>query len=185
MTTPPLALIADSDRPFRIQLAKDLDQAGYCTNTHDDLEGALAQASEAPPALVVTELWFPDAGGLEVVARWTSALPAVPVIVVTGSASIDLAVAALRAGATNVLTKPVTGSEVLAEAQAPSSSSWPSPRSSVSEAHTLTIAQATEAYLRAMVAGSRSLREAARRLGLDRRSLRRILDRYEWAPRQR
>lgn len=178
MTHAPLALIADPDPGALVLLCSDLGRAGYRTIAAAEIDEALAQARAHGPALIVTELWFRDGGGLSVIERWTAAQLPARLVVVTGMASIDLAVAAVRLGAADVLTKPVSASEVLAAA-----GQGPRPAGSPPPLPTVTLAEATATRLRAVVPGSTSLSEAARRLGLERRSLRRILDRYRCAPR--
>lgn len=109
-------LIIDDDRFFR-QLCSDILEAdGFRTATAQDArEGLEIFAREAadPFQLVLTDLVMPGADGLEVLSRVKARSRSTDVIVITSQGSIDSAVAALKNGATDYITKPFNHDEFL------------------------------------------------------------------------
>jgi ActR/RegA family two-component response regulator len=172
----PLVVLADPAVDSLAQLAVDLGREGYRSVCVPDLGRALRRARAGGPALIVTELWFPGAYGLAVVERWRAALPDTPLVVATSVADIATAMASLRGGAVDVLTKPVSARDVLAAVE----DRFLPPLTRLGPP-SMSIVQATETYLRMVVTSASTLTEAARQLGVDRRSLRRILNRHRWA----
>lgn len=59
------------------------------------------------PQLLLIDLILPDGSGLELIERWHKRWPEIPIIAVTGFATVDTAVAAMKAGAFDFLRKPV------------------------------------------------------------------------------
>jgi CheY-like chemotaxis protein len=74
---------------------------------------ALAVMEEAPPDLVVTDLIMPEMDGLQLVGAIRSRYPRVPVILITGEGSGDIAVAALRQGAAGFVPKQELANDLL------------------------------------------------------------------------
>ncbi|MFN0019327.1 MAG: response regulator [Pirellulaceae bacterium] len=70
-----------------------------------DGKEALRKVQESPPALVITDLVMPEMDGLELVSAIVSQYPQVPVILMTGKGSEDIAVKALQAGAASYVPK--------------------------------------------------------------------------------
>ncbi len=68
---------------------------------------ALAALSEAPPDALLLDLRLPDIDGMQVLTEFRARDPATPVIVVTAHGSLEAAVAAMRAGASDFLAKPI------------------------------------------------------------------------------
>jgi DNA-binding NtrC family response regulator len=102
----PHALIVDDDLAFLMGLAEAVAHEGFSTATATTLDEARAAASRQPPDVLLTDLQLPDGSGLELLQD--SPGSGVPeVILVTGHASVETAVAALRRGAADYLTKPV------------------------------------------------------------------------------
>jgi DNA-binding NtrC family response regulator len=105
----PRVLVVDDDQATCELLELTLKRQGFvtewCTSGHD----ALVIAGERDFDLVLTDLGMASMGGLELCERLLGIRPDVPVIVVTGNASLDAAVAAIRAGAYDFITKPVDG----------------------------------------------------------------------------
>jgi two-component system response regulator HydG len=99
-------LIVDDDRSFCEMLAADLEDAAYepvWTNSpKEGLELALGKDFEA----VITDLNMHGLNGIDFCRRLSENLPNVPVIVITGFGSMETAVAAIRAGAYDFITKP-------------------------------------------------------------------------------
>src|SRR6266540_3467065 len=83
-----------------------LKREGYEVTTAADGEQALGVLQKTPVDVVVTDLVMPRLGGMELLRRAVGDFPDVPVIVITAHASVDSAVAALKAGAFDYITKP-------------------------------------------------------------------------------
>lgn len=167
----PRALVVDPTPSFRTRLAEELTVLGYEVACAAALPLALTQAARVPPALVVSELHFPGACPGDVVRAWLAVLGAAPLAIVTAYSDVDASIVAIRLGAAAVLTKPATGREVLAAVADPCAHD---------AAVDLTLEEATRRYLFGVLTEVRSLREAARHLRVERRSLRRMLSRFGW-----
>jgi two-component system, NtrC family, response regulator AtoC len=99
-------LIVDDEVNIRRVLAAMLKREGYEVTTAADGEQALAALARTPVHVVVTDLVMPRLGGMELLRRVSADFPDVPVIVITAHGSVDSAVAALKAGAFDYITKP-------------------------------------------------------------------------------
>jgi two-component system response regulator AtoC len=99
------ALVVDDDRDFRESMALLVEREGFAVRQADSVASARKLLSEAPADIVLIDLSLPDGDGLDL-ARDEGAAPAA-FVVITGNASIDSAVDALRRGALDYLTKPV------------------------------------------------------------------------------
>src|SRR5690606_22814970 len=84
-----------------------LPRQGYEESYASTAETTLQRVREADFDAMLTDLNMDGMGGIELCRRVNEVLPDMPVIVVTGYASMDSAIAALRAGAYDFITKPV------------------------------------------------------------------------------
>jgi len=100
-------VVADDEKNIREGLAEALSLDGYRALPAADGAEALALVESGDADLVITDLRMPKLGGTEVLKSMTSRYPGLPVIVLTGHGTIEDAVAAMRAGAFDFLTKPV------------------------------------------------------------------------------
>jgi len=100
------ALILDDDVESRSALAALVDLAGFETITAGSLEEARQRLGEHSVDVALVDLTLPDGSGLDIVRELQERSPA-EIVVVTGRASVDSAVEALRLGAADYLTKPV------------------------------------------------------------------------------
>jgi DNA-binding NtrC family response regulator len=101
-------LIVDDDRSFRVVAAAALEAEGYTVRGAASGREALAAVAELPPDVVVLDRNLPDADGLEVLARLRAPGGGEPLVVVaTAYGEIENAVAAMKAGAFDYLTKPI------------------------------------------------------------------------------
>ncbi len=103
----PLAYIVDDDADFRTSLELLVKREGFSTKVSGSLEGLRGLVETKMPDVLLIDLELPDGNGLEFVREETSLLESAEVIVATGHASVDSAVAALRGGALDYLTKPL------------------------------------------------------------------------------
>ncbi|WP_373045035.1 sigma-54-dependent transcriptional regulator [Vulgatibacter sp.] len=102
-------LIADDEAVSREALAEMLSRWGHVVTEASDGNEALKKAIEAPPDVIVSDLVMPTLNGLSLLRALREELPEVPVILLTGKATIDSAVSAIRQGAYDYLEKPVEG----------------------------------------------------------------------------
>jgi len=105
-------LIVDDEMNIRRVLAAMLKRDGYEVTTAADGEQALAVLQKTPVHVVVTDLVMPRVGGMELLRRVSADYPDVPVILITAHGSVDSAVAALKAGAFDYVTKPFEQEEL-------------------------------------------------------------------------
>jgi len=99
------ALIVEDDADFRASLDLLVQREGFATRTAGSLVEAREQLSAGAPDVFLLDLTLPDGDGLAWIREEPAAAGA-EVIVVTGSTSVDSAVAALQGGALDYLTKP-------------------------------------------------------------------------------
>jgi adenylate cyclase len=120
MRTPPLILVVDdvADNVEILQLR--LESQGYEVITAGDGEAALAKVREQLPDLVLLDIQMPKLDGIETVKQLKAdtALPFIPVIMVTARADAKDVLAGLEAGGDDYLTKPVDQSALLARLRA-------------------------------------------------------------------
>ena len=100
-------LVVDDEASARSGLEKLLRQAGYAVDTAKDGTEALAIAAERPPEVVVTDLKMPEMDGMTLLGKLRESDRDLPVIVATAFGDVSSAVAAMRAGAADYLTKPI------------------------------------------------------------------------------
>ncbi len=101
-------LIVDDDREIRELLAAGLHRSGYTACTALDAHQALERARQADLDVVVTDVAMEGMDGLELCRRLADARPDVPVIVLTAHDDVETAIGAIRAGAYDFITKPLS-----------------------------------------------------------------------------
>jgi len=102
----PHALVVDDDPNFLLPLAELVEREGFSTSVASSLKDARALLSNKTPDLVLIDLFLPDGKGLDLLDDF-DADSSTEVVMITGHASVDTAVQALRQGACDYLTKPV------------------------------------------------------------------------------
>ncbi|CAN5225881.1 sigma 54-interacting transcriptional regulator [soil metagenome] len=100
-------LIVDDDEAARSAVGALLGGVGYVVDLAEDGQAALEHAAESPPDIVVTDLAMPRMNGMALMVKLREQDRDLPVLVVTASDSVRSAVAAIRAGAAEYLTKPI------------------------------------------------------------------------------
>jgi DNA-binding NtrC family response regulator len=100
-------LVVDDEAEERHALARLVSSWGYAVESASSAAEALGLIERRPPAVVITDLVLEDLDGLALLQNARSAGYSGPVLVLTGYASIESAVAAMRHGAHDYLTKPV------------------------------------------------------------------------------
>ncbi len=100
-------LVVDDEASARGGLERLLAQEGFTVKTAPDGSAALKLAAEFAPDVVVTDLKMPQMDGLELLKLLREQDPGLPVVVATAFGDVSSAVAAMRAGADDYLTKPI------------------------------------------------------------------------------
>ncbi len=115
MTEPrrPRVLVVDDERAVRTALRVNLSKGGYEVALAETAGEALALVEAVRPDAVLTDVRMPGLTGLELLASLQATQPDLPVIVMTGHGSVDNAVAAMRAGASDYIIKPISKDELL------------------------------------------------------------------------
>jgi two-component system response regulator HydG len=106
-------LIIDDDVDSRELLAMSLASHGFEAKTCQSAAAALVVLEAETFDAIITDIHMAGMTGIELCERLTETLPGTPVIVVTGQASMELAISALRAGADDFVTKPIDLSHLL------------------------------------------------------------------------
>ena len=106
-------LVVDDEPSSRQGLEKLLLRNGFRVQSEADGEAALRAAAEFAPDVVVTDLRMPGMDGIELLKQLRAQDHDVPVIVATAFGEVATAVAAMRAGADDYLTKPLELDELL------------------------------------------------------------------------
>lgn len=174
----PSLLIADDDEVFRERLARSLRSRGYDVRTASNAKAAVELAKEESPEYAVVDLRMPGESGIELIRELKEIDPATKVLMLTGYGSIANAVDAVKLGACNYVQKPADADDIEAafeRAEAPAGTAtlrYQAP----------TLARAEWEHIQRVLADcGGNISEAARRLGIHRRSLQRKL--YKYAPR--
>jgi DNA-binding NtrC family response regulator len=102
----PHALLVDDDLGFVLGLADAVKREGFTVSTATTLAQAREELARCDPDAIFIDLQLPDGSGLELLPCAEGRLPP-GVVFITGHASVELAVEALRLGASDFLTKPV------------------------------------------------------------------------------
>src|SRR5213596_1000877 len=105
--------ILDDDLIHAKLVAANLGPGRFRTQVFDRPDALLAHHAEAPADAVITDLVMPDLDGVEVTRRLRTGDRHLPIFVLTGHADVATAIDALKAGATEYLTKPVNIDELL------------------------------------------------------------------------
>lgn len=100
-------LVIDDEKNIREGLAMALEDEGYTVLQAEDGKKGLERALYDDVDLIVTDLRLPYLSGEEILKKVVREMPAIPVIVLTGHGSVELAVEAMRIGAYDFLTKPL------------------------------------------------------------------------------
>ncbi|HUL67287.1 MAG TPA: response regulator [Burkholderiaceae bacterium] len=164
-------LIVEDDLTFRTRLTRAFHDRGLEVSAAGTYEEAMALAESDTPELALVDLRLPTRSGLDVV-RGLKALDATTLIVVlTGYGSIATAVESIKAGARSYLTKPVDADQILAAfAEAPA------PHGGEPAYRISSLARVEWEYIqRVLTECNGNLSQAARLLGIHRRSLQRKL----------
>lgn len=99
-------MVVDDDQDLRESVAEVLGGAGFSVTQASRGEEALEHLAGKNFDLILLDLVMPGLGGLELLGRIRDKAPRMPVIMITAFASVENAVAAMRQGASDYITKP-------------------------------------------------------------------------------
>ncbi|MCA9617754.1 MAG: response regulator [Myxococcales bacterium] len=166
-------LICDDDAVLRAQFAKSLRRRDYDVLAVASVDDALDLIDSVDVDRAVVDLKMPERSGLELVEALARREPPIPCVVLTGYGSIATALEAVRLGATHYLTKPADVDEVLKALD--EGLDMRRPEEAAAE-RTPSLARAEWEHINRVLADTGgNISEAARRLGLQRRTLQRKL----------
>jgi two-component system NtrC family response regulator len=100
-------LVVDDEAAMREVLEMRLKQWGFEVVVAKNAVEALALVEERNPDAVISDLVLPDSSGLDLVRSLQSGEVHRPVIMITAHGAVDIAVEAMKLGATDFLTKPI------------------------------------------------------------------------------
>jgi DNA-binding NtrC family response regulator len=107
-------LVVDDELGIRDLLFEILNDEGHNVELAENAAEARAARQRARPDLVLLDIWMPDTDGVTLLKEWSTAgLLSMPVIMMSGHATIDTAVDATRIGAFAFLEKPITMQKLL------------------------------------------------------------------------
>jgi len=104
--TTPRALIVDDDLGFLAGLAELVKREGFAVTSASTLKQAREEIAANPPDILLVDLHLPDGSGFDLL-EGLAPVSAPEVVLITGSASVETAVDALRRGVADYVTKPV------------------------------------------------------------------------------
>lgn len=163
-------LLVDDDEAFVKRLAKAMEKRGFVPETASSVAAGRAIAVSKPPAYAVVDLRLEDGNGLDVVEILRERRPDCRIVVLTGYGAIATAVAAVKVGATDYLSKPADANDItnalLAKGEA-----MPAPPENPMSADRVRWEHIQRVYEMC----DRNVSETARRLSMHRRTLQRIL----------
>ena len=107
-------LVVDDELGIRDLLFEILNDEGHAVELAENAAQARAARAQSRPDLVLLDIWMPDTDGVSLLKEWSTAgLLNMPVIMMSGHATIDTAVEATRIGAQAFLEKPITLQKLL------------------------------------------------------------------------
>jgi two-component system response regulator RegA len=168
-------LVIDDEQVFVSQLSQPLREGGHTVWIAATFREALSALEFCKPKLVISELRIAGVSLFDFLPDLSKMIPPACVAVATVYPSVATAVKVTRMGLAAYFTKPVSASAVLSILESPSfdplteseaTYQWP------------TLDRTIWEYLNQVYVVAGSISEAARRLGVDRRSLRRMLSKY-------
>lgn len=167
-------LIVDDTLVLRDRLAIAFRQRGFRVETAANYDEALVVFAENPTELAVLDLRMPGRSGLELLQRIKAKSPDTQVVMLSGFGSIAAGIDAIRAGAVNFLSKPADADEILAAFARGEGANVTDVSGDEFRAPSLARAE-WEHIHRVLSDCGDNISEAARRLGIHRRSLQRKL----------
>lgn len=166
----PSLLLVDDDQTFVTRLARAMERRGFVPRVAGSVAEARTMLADAAPAYAVIDLRLEDGSGLDIVDALREMRADARVVVLTGYGAIATAVAAVKMGATDYLSKPADADDVSRALLARGETLPPPPENPMSADRVR-----WEHIQRVYEQCDRNVSETARRLHMHRRTLQRIL----------
>ena len=163
-------LIVDDDNPFRERLARAMEKKGFQVSQAQGVKRGLEILKTIKPAFAVVDLRLGDGNGLEVVKEIQQTNSKSRIVMLTGYGNIPTAVAAIKEGAIDYLSKPADADDVEKALLAGPNTKAEPPENPMSADRVK-----WEHIHRVFELCNRNVSETARRLKMHRRTLQRIL----------
>jgi two-component system, LuxR family, response regulator FixJ len=168
--------VVDDDEVIRDVLSAVFDAHGFNVETFESGERFLTRSFDRPPACVLLDVLMPGPSGLEVLKALNARGGGAPVIMISGSADIPMAVDAIRHGALDFIEKPFDPATIVRRVRdaLDASGARAEARAQVEEAHDLPGADALtprEREVLGLISGGQSNKEAGRMLGISPRTI--------------
>jgi len=107
-------LVVDDEMGIRELLSEILSDEGHVVDVAENAQEARAYRERLTPDLVLLDIWMPDTDGVTLLKEWAAqTLLTMPVIMMSGHATIDTAVEATKIGALDFLEKPIALQKLL------------------------------------------------------------------------
>ncbi len=173
----PSILVVDDDQIFRNRLVRALQTRLYTIYAAASFEEAVVLARRHAPPRAIVDMRMPsmngastNTAGLDLITELAKIDPDIDIVVLTGYGSIATAVEAVRRGARDYLTKPVDTDQILAAFEREREHEAPAPDAAPS------LARVEWEHIQRILADcAGNISQAARKLGIHRRSLQRKL----------
>lgn len=175
MTLPGPTLVVEDDVRFRSRLARALRERGLEVTEAGTLAEARIEVERQAPSRVLLDLRLGETWSLDFIGELQERVPDVTVVVLTGYGSIATALEAVKRGARHYLIKPVDMDQILSALAEGTAVAAPAP----DDARPMSLARLEWEHInRVLTECGGNVSEAARVLGLHRRSLQRKLAKF-------
>lgn len=173
---PKRILVVDDDEVFRERLASSLHRRGHSVITATNLAETMAKVPEFLPECAVIDLRLEDESGLLVARTLRESFPDLRVLILTGYGSIATAVDAMRIGAVDYLSKPADTDQIEAALFSPVADSE---RSLENDPAVPSLERVEWEHMQRVLHDcGGNISATARKLGIERRTLQRKLQKY-------
>ncbi|MCB0352106.1 MAG: response regulator [Bdellovibrionales bacterium] len=167
-------LVVEDDEPFRVRISRALSRRGFIVHAAADYNSGYSLIETLRPDYALLDLSLGKASGLDLLPEFRKKSPNTKITILTGYGSISTTVVALKNGAHHYLTKPAALEEIVSSFSQPGSVDNPS-----SEESYPTLSQVEWEYIQKILHGcGGNVTQAAKKLGLHRRSLQRKLAKH-------
>ncbi|OPC81376.1 DNA-binding response regulator [Embleya scabrispora] len=106
-------VLVDDHRMFRTGVRAEIGEAVEVVGEADDVASAVAVVTETRPEVVLLDVHLPGGGGVEVLRRCASLIPAVRFLALSVSDAAEDVIGVIRGGARGYVTKSITGDELI------------------------------------------------------------------------
>jgi len=110
-------LVIDDEKNITFVIQAILERAGYETLVYNDSSEALRAIDSEDVNVVITDLYMPGPGGMEILEHCAKNHPQLPVVIITAYGTVESAVSALKRGAFDFITKPFEQTDLLSVVQ--------------------------------------------------------------------